>query len=133
MTEFSYQARVYYEHTDAGGVVYHGKYVNFFDQARTEWIRSHGLQQSIMREQANVLLVVRAMNIDYLRPAKLDDVLMISCRILEHSAVKMIIGQEIKVDSQLIATAKVTVVSVHAERFKPMRFPQKYLQLLLTK
>ncbi len=130
--EFTYKTRVYYEHTDAGGVVYHGKYVNFFDQSRTEWLRSRGLQQSVLREEAQVLLVVRAMEIDYLRPARLDDVLTVSCRVKDHSAVKMIIWQEIKVDKQLIATAKVTVVSVHAGRFKPMRFPQQYLQQLLT-
>ncbi|KAA3641188.1 MAG: 4-hydroxybenzoyl-CoA thioesterase [Proteobacteria bacterium] len=131
MTSFLYKTRVYYEHTDAGGVVYHGRYVNFFDQARTEWLRHHDLQQSEMRHQENVLLVVRGIDIQYLKPAYLDDILSISCEIKSHSAVRMVLEQVMTVDNKVIATAEVTVVSVHDQRFKPMRFPQKYLNRLI--
>lgn len=132
MTQFNYQTRVYYEHTDAGGVVYHGRYVNFFDQARTEWLRHHGLQQSELRQQDHILLVVHGINITYLRPAYLDNVLKISCEIDTHTSVRMVINQQMTVADKLIATAKVTVVCVHDERFKPMRFPQKYLNRLIA-
>jgi len=130
MSQFSYKTRVYYEHTDAGGVVYHGRYMNFFDQARTEWLRHHDLQQSDMRQQEHVLLVVRGINIQYLRPAYLDDVLTITCDIKSYSAVRMVLEQVMTVDNREIASAEVTVVSVHDQRFKPMRFPQKYLNRL---
>lgn len=130
MKDFCYKTRVYYEHTDAGGVVYHGRYVNFFDQARTEWLRSHDLHQSDMRQQEQVLLVVRGIEIQYLKPAYLDDVLSITCHIKSYSAVRMILEQVMTVDNTIIATAEVTVVSVHDQRFKPMRFPQEYLNRL---
>ena len=131
MTQFNYQTRVYYEHTDAGGVVYHGRYVNFFDQARTEWLRHHGLQQSQMRQQENILLVVRGIEIAYLKPAYLDDILTITCEVNSHSAVRMVINQKMSVENKVIATAEVMVVCVHDQRFKPMRFPQKYLNRLI--
>ena len=132
MKSFCYKTRVYYEHTDAGGVVYHGRYVNFFDQARTEWLRTHDLEQSEMRNTSHVLLVVRGIDIAYLKPAYLDDVLAISCEIKSHSAVRMVLKQEMRVDDTVIATAEVTVVSVHDQRFKPMRFPQQYLNKLIN-
>ncbi len=132
MSQFLYKTRVYYEHTDAGGVVYHGRYVNFFDQARTEWLRYHGLEQAHMRRETGVLLVVHGINIDYLQPARLDDELQISCAVKSHSAVRVVLNQTIQVNNRLIATAEVTVVSVHDQRFKPMRFPNHYLNKLIN-
>lgn len=131
MSQFCYKTRVYYEHTDAGGVVYHGRYVNLFDQARTEWLRHHGLEQARMRRESGVLLVVRGITIQYLQPARLDDELLISCEVKNHSGVRMVLGQTIRVHDKVIATAEVTVVSVHDQRFKPMRFPQNYLNRLI--
>ena len=132
MSQFLYKTRVYYEHTDAGGVVYHGRYVNFFDQARTEWLRYHSLEQAEMRRETGVLLVVHGITINYLKPAKLDDELLISCEVKSHSSVRMLLRQTIHVNDTLIATAEVTVVSVHDQKFKPMRFPKHYLNRLIS-
>lgn len=132
MNDFCYKCRVYYEHTDAGGVVYHGRYVNFFDQARTEWLRYHGLEQNQMRREAGVLLVVHGIQIDYLQPAFLDDELLIDCRVKSHSGVRMVLVQSIRIADKLIAKAEVTVVSVNDQRFKPMRFPNHYLNKLIN-
>jgi len=132
MSQFLYKTRVYYEHTDAGGVVYHGRYINFFDQARTEWLRHNQLEQAEMRRETGVLLVVHGININYLKPAKLDDELLVSCAVKSHSSVRMLLSQNIHVNDTLIATAEVTVVSVHDQKFKPMRFPKQYLNRLLS-
>ena len=131
MSKYSHQFRVYYEDTDAGGVVYHANYLNFLERTRTEWLRSKGLEQSLMREQSNVILAIRKMDIDYLLPAKLDDLLTISTEVESHSKVSMWVNQEIWVGDVLMVKAKVQIVSLNAEKFKPMRFPQQYLQAII--
>ena len=136
MSKYTHQFRVYYEDTDAGGVVYHANYLNFFERTRTEWLRSKGLQQSVMREQANVILAIRNMNIDFVLPARLDDLLTVSTEVVSHSKVSMKVKQEMHVDGVgsndvLVAKAQVQIVSLNAEKFKPMRFPTQYLEELL--
>ncbi len=131
MSKYTHQFRVYYEDTDAGGVVYHANYLNFLERTRTEWLRSKGLEQSIMREQANVILAIRKMDIDYILPAKLDDLLTISTEVEKHSKISMWVNQEIRVNDVLVVTAKVQIVSLNAEKFKPMRFPSHYLEAII--
>ncbi len=131
MSKYTHQFRVYYEDTDAGGVVYHANYLNFFERTRTEWLRSKGLQQSVMREQANVILAIRKMDIDFVLPARLDDMLTISTEVMSHSKVAMVVAQEMHVGETLVAKARVQIVSLNAEKFKPMRFPTQYLEELL--
>jgi len=131
MSKYIHQFRVYYEDTDAGGVVYHANYLNFFERTRTEWLRSKGLQQSVMREQANVILAIRKMDIDFIFPARLDDLLTISTEVISHSKVVMQVKQEMYVEDVLVAKAEVQIVSLNAEKFKPMRFPTQYLEELL--
>jgi len=131
MSQFKYQFRVYYEDTDAGGVVYHANYLNFFERTRTEWLRSKGLQQSVMREQANVIMAIRKMDIEYIKPARLDDLLTVTTEVISHSKVMMQVKQEMYVKEVLMARAMVQIVSLNAEKFKPMRFPPQYLEELL--
>ncbi len=131
MSKYTHQFRVYYEDTDAGGVVYHANYLNFFERTRTEWLRSKGLQQSVMREQANVILAIRHMDIDFVLPARLDDLLTVSTEVVSHSKIAMLVAQEIHVEGTLVAKAQVQIVSLNAEKFKPMRFPTQYLEELL--
>ena len=85
-----------------------------------------------MRRETGVLLVVHGLTIDYLKPAYLDDELQIDCRVKSHSSVRMVLAQTIRVEDRLIARAEVTVVSVHDQRFKPMRFPNHYLNRLIS-
>lgn len=129
--KYTHQFRVYYEDTDAGGVVYHANYLNFFERTRTEWLRSKGLYQCQMREQANVILAIRKMEIDYVLPARLDDLLTVTTEVVEHSKIAMWVAQEIHVDDVLMAKARVQIVSLNASKFKPMRFPKQYLEELL--
>jgi acyl-CoA thioester hydrolase len=131
MSTYTHQFRVYYEDTDAGGVVYHANYLNFLERTRTEWLRSKGLEQSVMREQENVILAIRKMEIDFKLPARLDDLLTISTEVESHSKISMWVNQEIHVDGVLMITAKVQIVSLNAEKFKPMRFPSHYLKAII--
>ena len=131
MSKYIHQFRVYYEDTDAGGVVYHANYLNFLERTRTEWLRSKGLEQSNMRAQANVILAIRKMDIDFILPARLDDLLTISTEVESHSKVSMWVNQEIHVNEVLMLKAKVQIVSLNAEKFKPMRFPVHYLEAII--
>ena len=78
MNPFVWRVRVYWEDTDAGGVVYHSQYLNFFERARTEWLRAKGVHQAKIAEQENVLFAIRHMDIDFVNAARLDDELDIS-------------------------------------------------------
>jgi len=131
MSQYTHQFRVYYEDTDAGGVVYHANYLNFFERTRTEWLRSKGLEQSVMREQANVILAIRKMEIDYVLPARLDDLLTVTVEVESHSKIAMVVRQTMHVEDALMAKARVQIVSLNASKFKPMRFPTPYLEELL--
>lgn len=90
---FAWPVRVYWEDTDAGGIVYHASYVRFMERARTEWLRSKGLSQSQAREKAGGLFVVSQMSLRYLLPARLDDVLHTTCEPLESGRASMTLRQ----------------------------------------
>jgi len=75
---FDWPVRVYYEDTDAGGVVYHSKYLNFMERARTEWLRHLGFEQTVLRDDMQILFVVHSMSIDFKKPAKFNDLLQVS-------------------------------------------------------
>jgi acyl-CoA thioester hydrolase len=77
MTTFSWPVRVYYEDTDAGGVVYYANYLRFFERARTEWLRAIGFEQQLLRNEDGIVFAVRHVEIDYLKPAVLDDALQV--------------------------------------------------------
>ena len=77
MSAFEWPVRVYWEDTDAGGVVYHARYLQFLERARTEWLRSCGYEQGHLSESIDMVFAVRNMNLDFLRPAKLDDLLTV--------------------------------------------------------
>lgn len=128
---YRHQFRVYYEDTDAGGVVYHANYLNFFERTRTEWLRSKGLQQSIMCQNDNIVLAIRHMDIDFIKPARLDDLLTISCQPISYKKASMQIEQSMHCGDHLLSTATVTVACLRADAFRPTRFPEHLLKELL--
>ncbi|MCI0506660.1 MAG: YbgC/FadM family acyl-CoA thioesterase, partial [Gammaproteobacteria bacterium] len=73
MREFIWQARVYYEDTDSGGVVYYANYLKFLERARTEWLRSFGIQQDLLAQQDGLIFAVRSVQLEYVKPAKFND------------------------------------------------------------
>ena len=126
MNPFVWKVRVYWEDTDAGGVVYHSQYLNFFERARTEWLRDKDGHQAKMAGKDNVLFAVRHMDIDFVRAARLDDELDVSVQVIEAHGARMVLDQKMSrcSDQQQVATAKVTVVCLKADSFKPTRMPK---------
>lgn len=119
------EQRVYYEDTDAGGVVYHSQYLNFMERARTEWLRSLGFSQRVLREDLQVLFVVHRIEIAYKKPARLDDVLQIQTEITKIGHGSMKCQQVIRRGDTLLIDATVNIACVHAETFKPIGIPPR--------
>src|SRR3954467_3957464 len=91
---FSWTVRVYYEDTDAGGVVFYANYLRFFERARTEWLRGQGVGQQALREQTGVIFIVAESNVRYRRPARLDDVVDVTVEVREAGRASLVIGQQ---------------------------------------
>jgi len=122
---FTWQVRVYYEDTDAGGVVYHSQYLNFFERARTELLRSRGIHQAKLRAEHNLIWVVLDISVQFRQAAKLDDELVISAELAWKKGVRTGFSQRMtrKSDGVLIATAELSAVMLHADTLKPARMP----------
>lgn len=122
-SSFRWPVRVYYEDTDGGGVVYHANYLRFMERARTEWLRSLGFEQTALRDEFKLLFVVREIRLKYLRPAGFNDAIeVVSC--LHHVGRSLLeFEQSILRGDELLTEARVEVVCVDAERFKPAAIP----------
>lgn len=121
--EFTWPIRVYYESTDAGGVVYHAEYLKFFERARTEWLRSLGFEQAKLRTDDGVLFVVRNMRIKYVRPAKFDELLQVKSRLVELGRSRFVFEQRLLRGEEPLTQATVEVVCVADATFKPTTLP----------
>lgn len=115
--------RVYYEDTDAGGVVYHARYLHFFERARTEYLRKLGFAQQKLLDEKNLAFVVKTMNIDYRVPARLDDALIVETQVTQLKSASMIFTQSLKRDDMILSTATVVVACVDLNRMKPVALP----------
>lgn len=130
MTPFIWPIRVYYEDTDAGGVVFHANYLNFFERARTEMLRAMGYEQDVLREELGILFVLRSMQIDYLRPARFNDLLQASAAVGEVKKASLMFSQTITRGDELLVTANVHAVCVTADTLRPCAIPQALLNAL---
>jgi tol-pal system-associated acyl-CoA thioesterase len=115
--------RVYYEDTDAGGVVYHSQYLNFMERARTEWVRQLGYTQTELRENLGVIFVVHSMQIQFKKPARLDDMLVVNTQVLALGYGSFTCLQTILKDTQTLIEAQVKIACVNAATFKPQGIP----------
>ena len=120
---FNWPIRIYYENTDSGGVVYHSQYLNFMERARTEWLRHLGFKHTVLKDELAMLFVVRKVNIQYKKPAKFDDALIVHSRIQEFKQCMLIFNQQIFRDDEILVDAEIEVVSVDALSFRPIRLP----------
>jgi acyl-CoA thioester hydrolase len=121
---FSFGIRVYWEDTDAGGVVYHASYLRFLERARTEWLRAQGFGQQALRESEDLVLVVRDMAIDFHKPARLDDELLVSVVLAQRRSASLLITQEITRGDQALVRASVRVACLVASSFRPRPLPE---------
>lgn len=122
---FAFPVRVYYEDTDAGGVVYHSRYLNFMERARTEWLRASGFTQSTLTQQEQVLFVVHSMQLQFKKPARLDDELQVFSQLMEMGRGSFSCHQHIMRDDTVLIEAQVKVACVNADSFKPTGIPAR--------
>ncbi|OOF69424.1 tol-pal system-associated acyl-CoA thioesterase [Rodentibacter caecimuris] len=116
--------RVYYEDTDAGGVVYHARYLHFFERARTEYLRTLNFSQQMLLER-KIAFVVKSMGIDYLYPAKLDDYLIVNTKVTAVKGASIFFEQTLNRDSLILSKATVKVACVDLEKMKAIAIPEE--------
>ncbi|SEP61817.1 acyl-CoA thioester hydrolase [Ectothiorhodospira magna] len=133
--EFTWPVRVYYEDTDAGGVVFYANYLKYMERARTEWLRHLGIGQTRLRQTQGVIFAVRSVTLDYLRPARLDDRLQVSARCLDVRRASLIIGHDIHClrendTPELLNRGQVKIACLDAETFAPRPIPHPIVAAL---
>lgn len=127
----SLSIRIYWEDTDAGGIVYYANYLKFAERARTEALRALGLEQQKLREEHGILMVVARCEIDYKRPAKLDDLLTVETRLQEPPKLRMRMRQTIRREAEILAEITVFLACVNAAG-RPTPWPEFLIAPLLT-
>lgn len=130
MTGFEWPIRVYWEDTDAGGVVYYATYLKFLERARTEWLRALGIEQPELAEADGVVFVVRRVEVDYLRPAVFNDSLSVVCRLAETGHASLEMEQSVVREDDILLKARVKIACVSREGFRPARIPPHVLARL---
>ncbi|MGY8813426.1 MAG: tol-pal system-associated acyl-CoA thioesterase [Gammaproteobacteria bacterium] len=122
--EFNWQVRVYYEDTDAAGVVYHTNYLKYMERARTEWLRVAGYSQLTLAKDVQVVFVVANINVDFISPAKFDELLNVHSTIVTTSGSRLDFRQTItNQDKQMKCRGDIKIVCIDPGSFKPKRIP----------
>jgi acyl-CoA thioester hydrolase len=120
---FSIPVRIYYEDTDTGGVVYYANYLRYMERARTEWLRDKGFEQTDLADEYNIVLAVKHVAVNYLRPAKLDDALHVSADVTRFASASITFSQQVKRDDELLCDGEVRIVCLDSLTFKPKQIP----------
>jgi acyl-CoA thioester hydrolase len=154
-TDFSWPVRVYWEDTDAGGIVYYANYLKFFERARSEWLRSLGLHQQALRDRTGGVFVVTDVQVKYHRPARLDDLLQVRTRRVESGRASLTLQQQswrmvasatasgatgsgtsgaalASADSELLCEAQIRIGWVDALHMRPQRIPDEVMSALAS-
>jgi acyl-CoA thioester hydrolase len=129
-TPFRHRLRVYWEDTDAGGVVFYANYLKFFERARTEWLRALGFGQQALREQTGAIFVVADTRVHHHRPARLDDLLDVSVDLRDAGRASMLFAQAAWRGEELLAEGEIRIGCVDAGTFRPTRIPTPILDHL---
>jgi acyl-CoA thioester hydrolase len=127
---FRHTLRVYWEDTDAGGVVFYANYLRFFERARTEWLRHLGVQQQALREATGAIFVVTDAQVGFRAPARLDDELQVSVELRHAGRAQLRIAQQARRGDDLLAEGEIRIGCVDAGTFRPRRIPNEVLNLL---
>ncbi len=129
-TVFEHPIRVYWEDTDAGGIVFYANYLKFFERARTEWLRSLGVGQHALRVATGGMFVVSETAVKYHRPAKLDDQLRVTATLAEGGRASLVIAQQAWLGDTLLCEGTIRIGWVDAATMKPARIPSSVLERL---
>jgi acyl-CoA thioester hydrolase len=127
---FRWPVRVYWEDTDAGGIVFYANYLKFFERARTEWLRSLGIEQGALRASAGGLFIVSETAVRYRAPAKLDDELLVTAELKSVGNASLIISQQARRGDTLLAEGTIRIGWVDDETLRPGRIPLSILGVL---
>jgi acyl-CoA thioester hydrolase len=121
---FALPVRVYYEDTDAAGVVYYANYLRYLERGRTEWLRALGFDQTDLAAERGIAFAVRGLQIDYLKPARLDDELVVVSRISSLGRAQLVFEQRVERATEALVTASVRVACIEVARMKPAPLPE---------
>jgi acyl-CoA thioester hydrolase len=127
---FSFPVRIYYEDTDAGGIVYYANYLKFAERARTEYLRHLGIDQQTMLKEQGIGFVVRELHINYKSPAKLDDALNITCKVTELKGVSAKMEQKLYRGNTVLAEIEITLVFLSLATMRPTKIPEEITNLM---
>jgi acyl-CoA thioester hydrolase len=127
-TVFRWPLRVYWEDTDAGGVVFYANYLKFFERARTEWLRSFGHSQEALRQNTGAIFIVTDTSVRYLLPARLDDCIDVTVDLNRSTPVRLVFAQQAWRGGELLAEGTIAVACVNAGTFKPRAIPNELLK-----
>lgn len=132
MTGFQWRVRVYYEDTDSGGVVYYANYLRFMERARTEWMRARGFEQDRLREEYGLLFAVRSAHVDFLLPARFNELLDVSVEVKEVGRASLTFRQDVTRadDARTLCSGTMRIACVEAELFRPKPIPDFILKEL---
>jgi len=128
--DFAWPLRVYYEDTDAAGVVYYANYLKFMERARTEWLRSLGFEQTTLMHEHKVVFVVRSLAVEFLRPALFNDALDVTVALKAARGSVLEISQAVRRGQDVLVSGDVRVACVNTQSFKPVRIPKTILDKL---
>lgn len=135
MSQFIWPVRVYFEDADAGGVVYHSNYLKFMERARTEWLRSLGFEHTELKTEMGVMFVVRALKLEYKKPAYFNDALSVRTKLAKMGGSLLEFEQTILRGDELLTEATIALVCVDVSQFKPTSIPDRIrnaMQLMET-
>lgn len=135
---FEHPVRVYWEDTDAGGIVFYANYLKYFERARTEWLRALGIGQHTLREQSGGIFVVSEARLQYLAPARLDDALIVTAELIETGRASLTIKHQALLNNErsaaqagsLLCSGQVRIGWVDATSLRPARIPSALLEIL---
>lgn len=122
--------RIYWEDTDAGGIVFYANYLKFFERARTEWLRSLGHSQEQLRQDTGAIFVVTDTSVRYLRPARLDDCIDVTVELKNHSYTRLNFAQQAWRGDELLAEGSIRVACVNAGTYRPRAIPSELLETI---
>ncbi len=130
MNEFVWPVRVYYEDTDAGGVVYYANYLKFFERARTELLRHLGFEQDDLMSRLGIIFVVRSVQVDYLKPARFNEQLAVSATVSSVKKTSFMFTQQITRDEDLLCQGDIRIACLDVNSMRPKAIPEEILQKL---
>jgi acyl-CoA thioester hydrolase len=127
---FALPVRIYWEDTDAGGVVYYANYFRFMERARTEWLRVLGFEQDVLARDPGIVFVVVEAHAEFKRPARMNDLLEITASLVEHGATQVTFEQAVRRAGETLVAGRIRAACVDAASFKPRRIPTDILEAL---